>query len=47
MQTGDVSTPSSLIPPYFLKVNHIPSLTCLPGLWEEYVEVVVKWIERD
>ncbi len=26
--------------PYLLEVNHIPSLTCLPGLWEEYLEVV-------
>ncbi|QEL14605.1 ATP-grasp domain-containing protein [Limnoglobus roseus] len=29
--------------PYLLEVNHIPSVTCFPELWEEYQEVVVKW----
>ncbi|MGL6073050.1 MAG: hypothetical protein ACRC8S_02690 [Fimbriiglobus sp.] len=30
--------------PYLLEVNHIPSVTCLPELWEEYVELVSGWL---
>ena len=29
--------------PYLLEVNHIPSVTCLPGLWDEYTCVVAAW----
>jgi hypothetical protein len=29
--------------PYLLEVNHIPSVDCLPGLWDEYVERIVEW----
>ena len=28
---------------YLLEVNHIPSVTCLPELWREYVDVVAAW----
>jgi hypothetical protein len=31
---------------YLLEVNHIPSVTCLPGLWDEYLEVVTAWANR-
>jgi hypothetical protein len=31
---------------YLLEVNHIPSVTCLPGLWDEYVELVAGWAAR-
>ena len=30
--------------PYLLEVNHIPSVTCLPELWREYLEVVNAWV---
>ena len=30
---------------YLLEVNHIPSVTCLPELWREYVDVVAAWVE--
>ena len=32
--------------PYLLEVNHIPSVTCFPELWQDYVNVVVSWIAR-
>ncbi len=32
---------------YLLEVNHIPSLTCFPELWQDYLEVVVAWITGD
>jgi hypothetical protein len=32
--------------PYLLEVNHIPSVTCLPGLWDEYLDVVAAWVGR-
>lgn len=30
--------------PYLLEVNHIPSVTCFPELWDEYMEVVAAWV---
>jgi hypothetical protein len=30
--------------PYLLEVNHIPSVTCFPELWEDYVGVVAGWV---
>ena len=30
--------------PYLLEVNHIPSVTCFPELWQEYMSVVVAWV---
>jgi hypothetical protein len=30
--------------PYLLEVNHIPSVTCLPELWQDYLERVVAWV---
>jgi hypothetical protein len=30
--------------PYLLEVNHIPSVTCFPELWEDYVDTVCKWV---
>lgn len=30
--------------PYLLEVNHIPSLTCLPELWDDYLRVVKRWV---
>lgn len=32
--------------PYLLEVNHIPSVTCFPELWQEYRDVVVAWVQR-
>jgi hypothetical protein len=32
--------------PYLLEVNHIPSVTCFPELWQDYVQVVGRWVER-
>jgi hypothetical protein len=29
---------------YLLEVNHIPSVTCFPELWEEYQESIVRWL---
>jgi hypothetical protein len=29
--------------PYLLEVNHIPSLTCVPELWQDYLAVVTAW----
>jgi len=29
--------------PYLLEVNHIPSVTCFPELWQEYLGVVSAW----
>jgi hypothetical protein len=29
--------------PYLLEVNHIPSVTCFPELWQEYLDVVSSW----
>jgi hypothetical protein len=29
--------------PYLLEVNHIPSVTCLPELWEDYLTAVLRW----
>ena len=31
---------------YLLEVNHIPSVTCFPELWEEYMEVVTAWVTK-
>lgn len=31
---------------YLLEVNHIPSVTCFPELWEEYQEVVAQWVKH-
>jgi hypothetical protein len=31
---------------YLLEVNHIPSVTCLPELWQEYLRVVVEWVGK-
>ena len=31
---------------YLLEVNHIPSVTCFPELWQEYLGVVVGWAGR-
>ena len=30
--------------PYLLEVNHIPSVTCLPELWADYLAVVANWV---
>ncbi len=30
--------------PYLLEVNHIPSVNCFPELWQEYIDVVSKWV---
>lgn len=32
--------------PYLLEVNHIPSVTCFPELWEEYMDVVTAWVSQ-
>ncbi|HEX3315270.1 MAG TPA: hypothetical protein VHR72_10290 [Gemmataceae bacterium] len=32
--------------PYLLEVNHIPSVTCFPELWQDYVRVVERWASR-
>ena len=32
--------------PYLLEVNHIPSVTCFPELWVEYMEVVAAWVAQ-
>ena len=29
---------------YLLEVNHIPSVTCLPELWEAYRDAVLGWL---
>ena len=29
--------------PYLLEVNHIPSVTCFPELWQDYSAAVVRW----
>ncbi len=29
--------------PYLLEVNHIPSVTCFPELWQEYMGVIARW----
>jgi hypothetical protein len=31
---------------YLLEVNHIPSVTCFPELWQEYMRVVVDWVGK-
>jgi glutathione synthase/RimK-type ligase-like ATP-grasp enzyme len=31
---------------YLLEVNHIPSVTCFPELWQEYLEVVAAWMSK-
>lgn len=31
---------------YLLEVNHIPSVTCFPELWEEYVTVIAEWVGK-
>jgi hypothetical protein len=31
---------------YLLEVNHIPSVTCFPELWQEYMEVVAAWVGK-
>jgi hypothetical protein len=31
---------------YLLEVNHIPSVTCFPELWQEYMNVVVAWVGK-
>ena len=31
---------------YLLEVNHIPSVTCFPELWQEYVDVVSAWVGK-
>jgi hypothetical protein len=33
--------------PYLLEVNHIPSVTCFPELWQEYLEVVSAWAGQE
>ena len=30
--------------PYLLEVNHIPSVTCFPELWADYLDVVTDWV---
>jgi hypothetical protein len=30
--------------PYLLEVNHIPSVTCLSELWQDYTRVVARWV---
>lgn len=30
--------------PYLLEVNHIPSVTCFPELWQEYMQIVAEWV---
>lgn len=30
---------------YLLEVNHIPSVSCFPELWDEYQRLVVKWVK--
>jgi hypothetical protein len=30
--------------PYLLEVNHIPSVTCFPELWQEYVDLIAQWV---
>lgn len=32
--------------PYLLEVNHIPSVTCFPELWREYLDVVEAWVSN-
>ena len=32
--------------PYLLEVNHIPSVTCFPELWEDYLGVVETWVAK-
>lgn len=32
--------------PYLLEVNHIPSVTCFPELWQHYLRVVGAWTDR-
>jgi hypothetical protein len=29
---------------YLLEVNHIPSVTCFPELWQEYMNVIAGWV---
>ncbi len=31
---------------YLLEVNHIPSVTCFPELWQEYLGVVTAWVSK-
>jgi hypothetical protein len=31
---------------YLLEVNHIPSVTCFPELWQDYQDVVGRWAAR-
>src|SRR5262249_2112554 len=31
---------------YLLEVNHIPSVTCFPELWQEYLRLVVDWVGK-
>ncbi len=28
---------------YLLEVNHIPSVTCFPELWQDYLDTVARW----
>jgi len=30
--------------PYLLEVNHIPSVTCFPELWADYLDTVAAWV---
>ena len=30
--------------PYLLEVNPIPSVTCFPELWADYLDVVTNWV---
>jgi glutathione synthase/RimK-type ligase-like ATP-grasp enzyme len=32
---------------YLLEVNHIPSVTCFPELWRQYVDVVAAWCRQE
>lgn len=32
--------------PYLLEVNHIPSVTCFAELWQEYIDVVARWVAQ-
>jgi hypothetical protein len=31
---------------YLLEVNHIPSITCFPELWQDYLDVVTTWVSN-
>jgi hypothetical protein len=31
---------------YLLEVNHIPSVTCFPELWQDYMSVISAWVQQ-